>query len=1421
MAQLTAEVQAVLNERSSQAAADRLIRQMTRAGQVSGQAFNEALESEIRRTNLAADQIMSQLEARLRGGGRRAAAGFGSSFGSELVQSLPGISGFATAMRGYETAAGKAGALAGRALGMAFTTAAAGLIGAAGYTIFKGFERYEAIDAARNRLENLNRTMQATGRAAIDVNAVMETVNQAVLDTPFALDQAFSIATRALASNTGDLKRFMTVVTDAAGFAGGSIDDIGEAFLKVANKGKISMEEISNELRNLPILPWLQQELDVTGNELAKMIRDGKVGLEDLMSAVETNAAGFAKAAGDTVSGAMDNLQTSVARLGANILGAIFGKPTEDANDLVKVLKTLRERMDEVNAWVTAHQDDIKQAFEQGVEVVGELASAIDDLVGLLDRVGVGVDDVVRAFVSWQMIKGVSALADQLTGIGKTLSTTLPQQADKGAQGISAALSRIAVPAWLTYVIGKPIADSINQQLIDNKFANAPELYGDPTAGLMTPWQWMNRAPQGTGELERRQKWLQEQLPGWSSQDLLDKQFKPPWDAPGAPTSFEEYIAALESSRPGYNGPHRTGPAGAPAGAPILSPPGADDGSGGGSASSIVLPYPEEYGRPPLPGESPELYQARMADIKADHELAEARARLNALEAEGTDDANAVVAARNAVVEAEMRARDTERRLLDAQLTQSAAVAPFDPRYGAAPRPGQTSAQYSAESSFYEAQQKRAQAEATLAQLQSSGTASAEQLAKANNDLVEARNDEYQAQLRLQEAYRGTNQALDEIGAQLDDDFGASKGLAGFAENLAKFLANLAFAPAIGALSAVKQASGYDPDKNGKGLLGMLFGGGGGASAVPPGMPALPGPSDTTAAPVYVPPASGGGQPYGLPKGTDIRPGAAGFPDWVYAVGRAFGLDASTYAGHQEKGGANRGIDWWPAGKADMSGQSYTAEEVARLEAFAQWLDSTGLAEQVIWENPITGNQVGYPDNVDYSQDYPDHRGHVHTRHSQSLPVPGGAVSPSGAPGSLPGGFQQLAQTPFGSIPLPLPVTIVGGMPDGAAPGAGAPPGSPASGQGAGPVPGGGGLNWDALAQKESGGNWSLNTGNGYYGGLQFDQATWDAYKPPGAPGRADLATKEQQIQAGMRGIQDRGGPQTLWPQNYGELGWTPQSGASGAPGSPVPSRPNGPAPAGQTWDYTTGQWVPVGSQPPSTANVPPGLPTNMTGGRGESPILGLPGAGGPAAPSQSVMGGRQFGQGIPASGGIGFSGGGLLGLAASAAQSGIAAGGLAADIFGGGGGGSAGAAVAGAFAQIGIEELSRAASAIGQYAGAGVGGLMETFALNDSPLADPGKSWFGRLAIAAAGMRPALPNMAGVMGGQQNPNMAEGGKQPPGPLTPEQAAEHAAAMGQGGETNVTTNNNITVNNQRATEDGTGRDIQRHLGAAQTARLPQ
>ena len=64
---------------------------------------------------------------------------------------------------------------------------------------------------------------------------------------------------------------------------------------------------------------------------------------------------------------------------------------------------------------------------------------------------------------------------------------------------------------------------------------------------------------------------------------------------------------------------------------------------------------------------------------------------------------------------------------------------------------------------------------------------------------------------------------------------------------------------------------------------------------------------------------------------------------------------------------------------------------------------------------------------------------------------------------------------------------------------------------------------WDKLAQCESGGNWSINTGNGYYGGLQFDIRTWLGAGGGDFAQRADLASRAEQITVANRVYADRG----------------------------------------------------------------------------------------------------------------------------------------------------------------------------------------------------------------------------------------------------------------------------------------------------------
>lgn len=80
-----------------------------------------------------------------------------------------------------------------------------------------------------------------------------------------------------------------------------------------------------------------------------------------------------------------------------------------------------------------------------------------------------------------------------------------------------------------------------------------------------------------------------------------------------------------------------------------------------------------------------------------------------------------------------------------------------------------------------------------------------------------------------------------------------------------------------------------------------------------------------------------------------------------------------------------------------------------------------------------------------------------------------------------------------------------------------------------------GGSVWDSIAQCESGGNWAINTGNGFYGGLQFTASTWAAYGGTAYAPTANLATREQQIDVAKKVQAGQGWG--AWPACTASLG--------------------------------------------------------------------------------------------------------------------------------------------------------------------------------------------------------------------------------------------------------------------------------------------
>jgi resuscitation-promoting factor RpfA len=89
---------------------------------------------------------------------------------------------------------------------------------------------------------------------------------------------------------------------------------------------------------------------------------------------------------------------------------------------------------------------------------------------------------------------------------------------------------------------------------------------------------------------------------------------------------------------------------------------------------------------------------------------------------------------------------------------------------------------------------------------------------------------------------------------------------------------------------------------------------------------------------------------------------------------------------------------------------------------------------------------------------------------------------------------------------------------------------------------------WDAVAQCESGGDWSINTGNGYYGGLQFSASTWAGYGGTQYASTADQASKAQQIAIAEKVLAGQG--KGAWPVCGKGLSGASYDGAAASSGN-------------------------------------------------------------------------------------------------------------------------------------------------------------------------------------------------------------------------------------------------------------------------------
>lgn len=154
------------------------------------------------------------------------------------------------------------------------------------------------------------------------------------------------------------------------------------------------------------------------------------------------------------------------------------------------------------------------------------------------------------------------------------------------------------------------------------------------------------------------------------------------------------------------------------------------------------------------------------------------------------------------------------------------------------------------------------------------------------------------------------------------------------------------------------------------------------------------------------------------------------------------------------------------------------------------------------------------------------------------------------------------------------------------------------------------GATWDALAQCESGGNWSINTGNGFYGGLQFTQQSWNGVGMSGSPATASRA---QQIEAGERLLAIQGWG--AWPACSAKLGLYGKTGAA-----PTYTEPTTTVAAQsqtqQTYTAPAAQAAPAAVEAPAAAPAAPAAQAAPAAVEAPAAPAAAPAVEAPAAPA-------------------------------------------------------------------------------------------------------------------------------------------------------------------------------------------------------------
>lgn len=323
------------------------------------------------------------------------AQGAAKGVGNAFLTAFQGIASKASSAMGAvgNAVKGIATAVKGIATG-AVTVGIAGI----GTALTAGFSRLNAIDTASAKLRGL-------GNDAKSVDAIMANATASVKGTSFGLGEAATVAASAVAAGIKpgeQLETMLKGVANVAAVTGGTMEETGSVFNKVAATGKAYTDNI-NQLsdRGLPIWQALADKLGVTTDEVREMASKGKIDFQTFSDAAASVAGTVATEMGTTVPGAFANLKASIGRIGANLLDGVFGKLGPLIQAATKALGPMED-----------------MAKGLGSAIGDVLGPAIDRVTGWLTKLGEGAGGITGKLSGMSGVIAPVAAAFGALGLG-------------------------------------------------------------------------------------------------------------------------------------------------------------------------------------------------------------------------------------------------------------------------------------------------------------------------------------------------------------------------------------------------------------------------------------------------------------------------------------------------------------------------------------------------------------------------------------------------------------------------------------------------------------------------------------------------------------------------------------------------------------------------------------------------------------------------------------------------------------------------------------------------------------------------------------------------------------------------------------------------------------------------------------------